>query len=123
MTAVKFEASWTGTSIIKAKSVYTNENNSETTKTVSRAGIPLKLSYVTNAVAGIDSDVLANAIFNRSTHTGKFTFKGDPRMQPRDVFTFNRLDGTSQICTISTIEITHESGGTKAQIEYREGIC
>lgn len=62
-------------------------------------------------------------LFNRSNITGSFTFKGDPRMQPRDVFSFHRLDGTVETCTIETITLTHESGGTKAEVTYRKGIC
>lgn len=62
-------------------------------------------------------------LFNRSNITGSFTFKGDPRMQPRDVFSFHRLDGNVEICTIETITLTHESGGTKAEVTYRKGIC
>jgi hypothetical protein len=62
-------------------------------------------------------------LFNRSNITGSFTFKGDPRMQPRDVFSFHRLDGNVETCTIETITLTHESGGTKAEVTYRKGIC
>jgi hypothetical protein len=62
-------------------------------------------------------------LFNRSNITGSFTFKGDPRMQPRDVFSFHRLDGSLETCTIETITLTHESGGTKAEVTYRKGIC
>lgn len=63
------------------------------------------------------------SLFNRSNITGSFTFKGDPRMQPRDVFSFHRLDGSLETCTIETITLTHESGGTKAEVTYRKGIC
>lgn len=62
-------------------------------------------------------------LFSRSNITGSFTFKGDPRMQPRDIFSFHRLDGTVETCTIETITLTHEGGGTKAEVTYRKGIC
>lgn len=62
-------------------------------------------------------------LFSRSNITGSFTFKGDPRMQPRDVFSFHRLDGTVETCTIENITLTHEGGGTKAEVTYRKGIC
>lgn len=58
----------------------------------------------------------------RSTETGSFTWKGDPRMQPRDVFTFHYLDGTTELRTIESIELKHEGGGTVASITYRKGI-
>lgn len=62
-------------------------------------------------------------LFSRSNITGSFTFKGDPRMQPRDIFNFHRLDGTVETCTIENITLTHEGGGTKAEVTYRKGIC
>ena len=64
-----------------------------------------------------------NYLFARSNITGKFTWKGDPRMQPRDVFTFHRLDGTTETCTIEGIVLRHEEGGTVAEITYRMGVC
>lgn len=64
-----------------------------------------------------------NSLLSRSPITGSFTWKGDPRMQPRDVFTFHRLDGTDEVCTLENITITHEKGGTSAEITYRKGVC
>lgn len=63
-----------------------------------------------------------NSLFDRSTETGSFTWKGDPRMQPRDVFTFVYRDGTEELRTIETISLKHENGGTVATITYRKGI-
>jgi len=63
------------------------------------------------------------SLLQRSNITGSFTWKGDPRMQPRDVFTFHRLDGTDEECTLENITITHEKGGTSAEITYRKGVC
>ena len=62
-------------------------------------------------------------LFGRSNITGKFLWKGDPRMQPRDVFGFHRLDGTEELCTIESITLKHEGGGTTAEIAYRLGVC
>lgn len=63
-----------------------------------------------------------SSLFNRSRRTGSFTFKGDPRWQPRDVVQMNRLDGSELIFTVETISLKHEGGGTTAEITYREGI-
>lgn len=64
-----------------------------------------------------------NYLFGRSNITGSFTFRGDPRMQPRDVFCFHRLDGSTEDCTIEQITLIHEGGGTRAELVYRKGIC
>lgn len=61
-------------------------------------------------------------LFDRSTITGSILWKGDPRMQPRDVFNFHRLNGTVETCTIESIELKHEGGGTSATISYRLGV-
>lgn len=61
--------------------------------------------------------------YNGSNITGAFAFKGDPRMQPRDIFKFHRLDGTVEVATIERIELTHEEGGTTAELHYRLGVC
>lgn len=63
-----------------------------------------------------------NRLFDVSNHTGAFKFKGDPRMQPRDVFNFHRLSGAVEVCTIETIEIDHTGGGTTSDITYRKGV-
>ena len=60
-------------------------------------------------------------LLNRSNITGSFTWKGDPRMQPRDFFNLHRLDGTVEVCTIESIALRHEKGGTTAEITYRKG--
>ena len=77
-----------------------------------------------------NNDTTLNSLFpayataaRRSNIVGSFTFRGDPRMQPRDVFTFRRLSGTSELCTIESIMLRHEGGGTTATITYRRGIC
>ena len=63
------------------------------------------------------------SIAKRSSKIGSFTWKGDPRMQPRDVFTFVSVDGESKDCTAECITLTYEKGGLIAEITYREGIC
>ena len=73
--------------------------------------------------AKVYPDGAYNSLLQRSNITGSFTWKGDPRMQPRDVFTFHRLDGTDEVCTLENITITHEKGGTSAEITYRKGVC
>lgn len=57
----------------------------------------------------------------RSNITGSFKWKGDPRMQPRDIVYFDRLDGTTETITLETITLHHEGGGTWADITYRKG--
>lgn len=98
----------------------------------SRWGMPKRSGYTANydplAIGalyyGYGSDIFPNVrhLFERSNQGGKFTWKGDPRMQPRDVFNFHRLDGTVEVCTIENIELTHEGGGLTADITYRTGV-
>lgn len=81
---------------------------------------PVILGYIVEPYAG---SVPTNARrFWSSNITGSFTWRGDPRMQPRDTFRFTRLDGTVEIATIERIEMTHEGGGTTAEIYYRLGV-
>lgn len=61
-------------------------------------------------------------LLNRSPITCSFTWKGDPRIQPRDVFAFHRLDGTDEEWTFENITTTHEGGGTLAEVTARKGI-
>lgn len=65
---------------------------------------------------------MLSAPMYRSNITGSFTWKGDPRMQPRDSVYWNRLDGTTEEITLETITLTHEGGGTSAEITYRKGV-
>lgn len=85
-----------------------------------------------------------NHLLDMSNVFGSFTWKGDPRLQPRDFVNFiyedenlttednvllQTLDGDdiiinqSQIITIENITTTHERGGTICEITYREGYC
>ena len=61
-------------------------------------------------------------MLRRSNVKGSFTWKGDPRMQPRDIIHFHRLDGTVEDVTIESITLKHEGGGTTAEITYRKGV-
>lgn len=84
------------------------------------------------------------SLANRSKHIGSFTWKGDPRMQPRDVFTFMFIEkqlvnenedalltengdtlwiGGGEERTIENITMTFEKGGFTSEITYRKGIC
>ena len=63
------------------------------------------------------------SLFARSTRTGSFVWKGDPRMQPLDylVIVNDTNDGRDTITArVTSIELTHEGGGTTATITWRE---
>lgn len=85
-----------------------------------------------------------NHLLDMSNVVGSFTWKGDPRLQPRDFvnfvyadeeltdendFVLQTADGDdiiinqSKIITIENITTTHERGGTICEITYREGYC
>ena len=68
-------------------------------------------------------NIAAQSILNMSNVTGLFKWKGDPRMQPRDSAYLHRVNGVTELITIENITITHEGGGTSAEITYRKGQC
>lgn len=76
----------------------------------------------TPAVENALPDYGYRSLFDKSPVTASFTWKGDPRIQPRDVFTWHRLDGTDEEWTFENITLTHEGGGTLAEITARKGI-
>ena len=55
---------------------------------------------------------------NGISQTVTFTWKGDPRMQPLDVFLFNGIAGA---WTIESITLDHTGGGLSAEITARRG--
>ena len=61
------------------------------------------------------------SLFYRSNSRIKFKWKGDPRMQPLDYinFTLPNNEGV-KVYRVTSIELTHEGGGTIAEIEARE---
>lgn len=63
----------------------------------------------------------ARKILDRSPHVGTFTWRGNPKMQPRDIFTFRKLNGIDVVCTIESITLDFEGGGLSSEITYREG--
>lgn len=65
---------------------------------------------------------MLNTPIYRSTESGSFRWKGDPRLQPRDIGQLKKLDGTYEDITLENITITHEGGGTYADITYRKGV-
>lgn len=68
-------------------------------------------------------DTVVQNILNMSNVTGSFKWKGDPRMQPRDSAYLHKVNGVTELITIENITITHEGGGTSAEITYRKGRC
>lgn len=63
-----------------------------------------------------------STLFNRSNVEITFHWKGDPRIQPRDVFRFHRLSGEIEVWTVGSMILKHEAGGTSADITARKGI-
>lgn len=95
------------------------------TQSVKRPGVTEETQVlVYGQLKAADALVFPNygCVLGRSNLTGSFAWKGDPRMQPRDVFTFHRLDGTTELCTIESITLKHQGGGTSADITYRKGV-
>lgn len=49
----------------------------------------------------------------------QFSWKGDPRWQPRDILNIAMDDGTTMSCWIESISLKHEGGGTIADVTVR----
>lgn len=109
---------------------------SENSETVSYAGTGNSITYdygeapvigqmsaltMTSSPIQIYPNMLNSPMY-RSTESGSFRWKGDPRLQPRDIGQIKRLDGTYEDITLENITITHEGGGTYADITYRKGV-
>lgn len=112
--------------VVKGKAVNIGKSAASITPASGRPGVTLEVDPDTvGRVYYGDTFIFPNyrRLFERSNITGSFVWKGDPRMQPRDVFTFVHPDSTSELCTIEEIILTHEGGGTSAEISYRKGIC
>lgn len=68
-------------------------------------------------------------LFERSNICGSFVWKGDPRMQPRDVAAFHRAEPGSdgneavELITIESIALIHEGGGTKPPSPIERGYA
>lgn len=117
---------WYKESVVAGKAAAITKLIDSVTPSPKRAGTTIDVTPITYGQVYSEGVLLyPNYIylFNRSNITGSFTWKGDPRMQPRDVFRFHRLDGSVETCTIETITLKHSGGGTVAEITYRLGVC
>lgn len=81
--------------------------------------------FIIGAVQDSNNDQVFDyqSLFARSTRTGSFVWKGDPRMQPLDYLNIvnDTNDGRDTITArVTSIELTHEGGGTTATINWRE---
>lgn len=98
------------------------QNSTTLTNTNLLDGATVEVSYENYMGRILDESLIRQSMLNRSNITMQFTWRGDPRLQPRDVFTLNKLDGTTVNCTVENISTKHENGGTTQTITYREGI-
>lgn len=117
---------WTNLVSIEGAELEITDSAKRITPAVKRTGATLEIEPMFYGVIlkDLDTTLYPNYtdLFNRSNETGSFTWKGNPKMQPRDIFNFVRLDGTTEVCTIESIELKHERGGLSATISYRKGI-
>lgn len=117
---------WTNLVSISGAELEITDSAKRITPAVKRTGATLEIEPMFYGVIlkDLDTTLYPNYtdLFNRSNETGSFTWKGNPKMQPRDIFNFVRLDGTTEVCTVESIELKHERGGLSATISYRKGI-
>lgn len=117
---VRYKALKSGTLTLYGHKITADEDPGQIKMTRARPGTAVEIKYEFNDKTFLDQGALRETAFGRSSHTGSFRWKGDPRMQPRDRFTFVRKDGTEQACAIEGITLAHAGGGTYADITYRE---
>lgn len=117
---VRYKALKSGTLTLYGHKITADEDPDQIKMTMARPGAAVEIKYEFNDKTFLDQGALRETAFGRSSHTGSFRWKGDPRMQPRDRFAFVRKDGTKQNCTIEGITLAHAGGGTYADITYRE---
>ena len=60
-------------------------------------------------------------IGDRSNITYSFKYRGNPRMQPRDIIHM-KINGETVDMTIDNLTLEHSEGGLISQIECRKGI-
>lgn len=124
-TSVKQNGQWLYRPTLYGKALTVTPGDKAITPTPERPGqtteiTPLAIGKVYQGTQFVYPNY--SQLFTRSNFGGSFTWKGDPRIQPRDVATFVHADGTSETITISSIELLHEGGGTTAKIGYMVGI-
>ena len=119
---IRFKAKKNAKCKVQGRKIKLTEDALVRTYTRDRPGRELDVDYIFNSATSCDRSVWGYGLIMRSNHTVSFRWKGDPRMQPRDVFQFNRLDGTSKNYTIESIDMVHEGGGTTCTIVAREGV-
>lgn len=119
---IRFKAKKNAKCKVQGRKIKLTEDALVRSYSLNRPGRELGLDYVFNSATSCDNKLWGYGLIARSNHTVSFRWKGDPRMQPRDVFQFNRLDGTSLNYTIESIDMLHEGGGTTCTIVAREGV-
>lgn len=126
LDTVQWISDTTGEVTLRGKEVTWSRVSRTIKASDNRVGFTKKMDVLT--VGGVDEQSGAQIypnwewVFSRSTKGGSFRWKGNPHMQPRDVFRFHKINGEVITCTIEGIELTHEGGGTYADISYREGV-
>ena len=116
---------WLYRPTLYGKRLNVSVNKRSVTPTVKRSGYTASITPLAVGKIYNDSEFTYpnySLLFDRSNICGTFVWKGNPNMQPRDVFTFHRLDGSEEICTIESIQLEHAGGGTMATISYRLGV-
>lgn len=119
---IRFKAKKTTKCKVQGRRIKLTEDALFRTYNRDRPGSETELSYIFNSATSCDRSLWGYGLIMRSNHTVSFKWKGDPRMQPRDVFRFDRLDGTQKNYTIESIDLLHEGGGTTCTIVAREGV-
>lgn len=128
----KTKTVWAYKPTLYGKALTVKKDTSSITEVSGRSGSTVQVSPLCYGKVYQGTDwIFPNyqRLFERSNICGAFVWKGDPRMQPRDVAAFHWAEPDSdgnevvELITIESIALIHEGGGTKATITYRKGVC
>lgn len=119
-------ATSTGTASVTGRKIVlsTTSANNPYSATNNERGVVVSLDdqMMINSVNGNRSQTAIDNMLQRSNIMYSFTYRGNPKMQPRDIIEFTYPNGTVEQMTIESLTLEHENGGLTSDIVARKGV-